>query len=199
MHLLPRATCPICGRSALQGRGQHQLFDPVSGPVLAFCDENQRIEHRPAYLVHECREEDIESFQQRVDDVISQLLALRENPGHCWDQADYVDARTIAEGTLAEITALIASHSLDRVCPKCDVQPGQPCENLTERRRGSVVPTKSAHAERHPPVDTVAGREIAALREQLPGEQGLVHDIYQALTGDEAIEKLITLARSHRI
>lgn len=194
MPLLPRDTCPACGRSALRDRGQ--LFDPVGSPVLTFSEENQRIEQRPAYLVHLCRDEDIESYQERVQEVVARLTALRDDPGHAWDQADYVNARTVADGTLEELTNLVAAHALDRVCPKCGAQACTPCENLTERRQGRFAPTKAPHAERHPPVETVAGREIAALREQLADEQGLVHEIYQALAGDEAIEKLIALVRS---
>lgn len=33
-------------------------------------------------------------------------------------------------------------------CPKCGVSAGQPCENLTERRKGAVKVTSWPHSER---------------------------------------------------
>lgn len=61
---------------------------------------------------------------------------------------------TVAE-TLGEIE--VADRSVEQVrreaearpCPRCDVAPGTPCENLTVRRReGRVQPTTWPHAER---------------------------------------------------
>lgn len=43
---------------------------------------------------------------------------------------------------------VVRAGALGYRCPKCQVAVGQPCENLTERRKGTVKPTSWPHSER---------------------------------------------------
>lgn len=193
MSFLTRATCPTCGRGVVIHRDI--ALDPVAGLHPTKAAHSSSIEDRFVYLIHQCRDADIETFQARCEEVVAQLEQLHESQRSPWDGADYVDARAAAERSAEDLRRLVARHALDRICPKCGVQVGAHCENLTQRRRGEHVPTKAPHQERTPLPESIAGQEIADRREQLGTERALVNQIYTALAGDEAIEKLLHIVQ----
>ncbi|MFD2024124.1 MULTISPECIES: hypothetical protein [Promicromonospora] len=189
-----KSVCHSCGRTGF--RYDQGLYDPVAGRLLTRSTHDPGdFEERYTYLPHECLDEDIEEYQRKIDAVVQSLERLREETTSPWDQASYADARVAAKGTRQELQELVARHSLERDCPRCGAGRAEPCENLVQRRSGRHVPTKHPHDERVPAVETVAGREIAALRDQVLDEHDIVSEIYHALSRDESIDKLLQIAR----
>lgn len=194
--VLRKEGCPVCGRAVLVRRST--AYDPVEGFFLTNHPIHDDFEERRVYIPHECLDRDVEAHTVLVDDVVARLVGLRADACSVWDQADYADAMVARDGAVAELRELVDRLGLSRECPKCGTGVGEPCENLTLRRRGEHVPTRAPHAERLAGIGSRDGMELAALRSRLAGSHGLVHDVYTALAGQEAIEKLIDLVRHLR-
>ena len=190
--------CTTCGRSVYQ-YGQ-SLYDPLAGQyltgqIIAATPQDGDVKERFVYVPHECRTDAVQDYEHQVQIVISELERLREQEASPWDQADYIDAQQAASAATAQMRDLISRHSLDRACPKCQVSPGHPCENLVERKRGNQVPTKNPHEQRIPEPESIPGREIAALREQAAEAGGFFVEVQRALESERALEKLIEIAQ----
>lgn len=89
----------------------------------------------------EARRKDVTSARCGPHDVAEATVTMTE-----WTTV----AETLGEIEVADRTAeQIKADAEMRDCPRCDAMIGNPCENLTVRRReGRVQPTTWPHAER---------------------------------------------------
>lgn len=163
--------CPLCGVSVFVHRNQDYI--PISMPGLIIgnlADRSTPVlpaeQSLFAYIPHICEPGDVEAHDSRRITAIDSLQRLIEDMPHTDTAETHVDHEWRREN-LARLNALrddrsqiqqellemVNADGLTRSCPKCDVEIGRPCENLTSRRQGRTKVTKHPHAERLPRVD----------------------------------------------
>lgn len=89
----------------------------------------------------EAQRKDITSWTCGPHDVAEATVTMTE-----WTTvSEHIGEIEVAERTAEQIRG----DAEARPCPRCGVEPGTPCENLTVRKReGRVQPTTWPHAER---------------------------------------------------
>ena len=186
--------CPDCGVSVFRYEGKH--YAPLREYLLTgqIIGRERDIEFRRAYVDHQCRPEDLDRYSKVAEDVVDGLKKLIEDNPPQWLQSDLQEAADTAKARYTRLRAITARNGLTRSCPRCQVDAGQPCENLTERKRGNRVPTKNPHEERVPLPGTVEAAELDQAREETSAAYGLLFQIQEALKTDTALEKLLRLA-----
>lgn len=186
--------CLECGVSVFEHEGKN--YAPLSEYLLSgpMVGHDRDVQFRRTYVEHRCRPEDLEHYSLVAEGVIEGLKRLIEDNPPRWLSSDLQDAGTAAQETYVALQEITARAGLTRDCPRCDVAIGDACENLTERKRGNVVPTKKPHEDRMPLPGTVDAAEIDLAREETAGAYGLLHEIQEALKTDRALEKLLRLA-----
>ncbi|MEO3931374.1 hypothetical protein WMO79_00980 [Micrococcaceae bacterium Sec7.4] len=186
--------CPDCGVSVFEHDGKR--YTPLGRYLLSgtMVGRERDVEFRRTYVEHRCRPEDLERYSVAAEGVIEGLKRLIEDNPPRWLSSDLQDAGTAAHDSYSKLQEITARVGLTRECPRCGVGVGSPCENLTERRRGNVVPTKKAHEERMPLPDTIEAAELDLAREETAQAHGVLFEIQEALKSDRALEKLLRLA-----
>jgi hypothetical protein len=186
--------CPDCGVSVFLYEGKH--YAPLREYLLTgqIIGNDTDIQFRRAYIEHQCLPEDLDRHSQVTEDVVGALKALIEDNPPEWLQGDLQRASKTAKSKYAKLQEITARNGLSRPCPRCNVDVGRPCENLSERKRGNSVPTKNPHEERVPLPGTVEAAELDLAREETSEAYGLLYQIQEALKTNNALEKLLHLA-----
>lgn len=146
--------CPRCG--VLVRVGPSGLMDQIAGRWFAE-DREHRILETQVFASHRCDPAAVEEYTEEKSRVLTDLgtwagsrLALLES-----DPVLTKTAQKRLNESQQRLDEAITENALTRPCPKCQTAPGDPCENLTERRRGNHVHTARPHAERLPDPTTV--------------------------------------------
>lgn len=186
--------CLECGVSVFEHAGKN--YTPLgeyllSGPMVG---HDRDVQFRRTYVDHRCRPEDMERYSVAAEGVVEALKKLIEDNPPQWRSSDLQGAGAAAHASYSTLQEVTARTGLTRDCPRCGAGVGDPCENLTERKKGNVVPTKKAHEERMPLPDTIEASELELAREETAGAYGLMFEIQEALKTDRALEKLLRLA-----
>lgn len=186
--------CRDCGVSVFEHEGR--FFTPLGDYLLSgsMVGRTRDVEFRRTYVEHRCRPEDLESYSVVAAGVIEGLKKLIEDNPPRWLSSDLQSAGSAAHDSYTRLQEITARAGLTRECPRCGAEVGNPCENLTERKKGNVVPTKKAHEERMPLPDTAEASELTLAREETAEAYGVLHEIREALNSDRALEKLLRLA-----
>lgn len=186
--------CPECGVSIFEHEGKR--YTPLGEYLLSgtMVGRNRDLEFRRTYVEHRCRPEDLERYAVVAEGVVEGLKKLIEDNPPRWLSSDLQDAGQAAHESYSKLQEVTARAGLTRECPRCGVPVGDPCENLTERKKGNTVPTKKAHEERMPLPGTIEASELELAREETAGAYGLLFEIQDALKTDRALEKLLRLA-----
>jgi ribosomal protein S27AE len=186
--------CPECGVTVFDHDGKH--YTPLGEYLLSgdMLGHDRHVEFRRTYVEHTCRPEDLDRYSVVAESVIEGLKRLIEDNPPQWLSSDLQAAGAAAHTSYSKLQEVTARTGLTRECPRCGAGVGSPCENLTERRRGNVVPTKKAHEERMPIPDTIEASELQLAREETAGAYGLLSEIQEALKTDRALEKLLRIA-----
>lgn len=184
--------CTDCGISVFQYQGQRYI--PVAGYLLTgqIIGPNRDIDvgFRRAYVEHQCRPEDIEKHSELTKSIVAALEILIEDNPPRWLQEDLLRAASEASNMREKLKEVVLRTGLNRPCPRCDAQLGEPCGNLAERKRGNRVHTKNPHDERLPLVGTVEASELDLARSQAGKAHGLVFQIQEQLRTDNALVNL---------
>lgn len=192
----PTTICRDCGQSVYEHRGQ--LLVPVTGVYLTgqiIGAGREDLATRFVYLPHACDPGDIADYEQSTAAAMQVLMELRQAQESPWSQANYVDALAAARGTQRELRELIARHSLEHPCPRCDAEIGHPCLNLTRRRSGVNVPNVHPHAERTPDISAMPEWELFKLQRRLTDQQSLTQQIADSLSTEQQLTSLIDRLR----
>lgn len=107
----------------------------------------------PAYEKHYCSEKALTAMarkraaeeEQRERHREEHRLAAEER-ARAWRERQERRDEVDAAAALFQEATMRLTHGY--ACPKCEVAVGEICENLTERKRGNVVKTKTPHKER---------------------------------------------------
>ncbi|MCB5280586.1 hypothetical protein [Arthrobacter sp. ES1] len=186
--------CPDCGVSVFDHDGKR--YTPLGEYLLSgnMVGRERDVQFRRTYVEHTCRPEDLERHSVVAEGVIEGLKKLIEDNPPRWLSSDLQAAGKAAHDSYSKLQEVTARTGLTRECPRCGAGVGNPCENLTERRRGNVVPTKKAHEERMPLPDTAEASDMQLARDETADAYGLLFEIQEALKSDRALEKLLHLA-----
>jgi uncharacterized Zn finger protein (UPF0148 family) len=186
--------CLECGVSVFEHEGKN--YTPLgeyllSGPLVG---RDGDVQFRRTYVEHRCRPEDLERYSVVAEGVVEALTKLIEDNPPQWLSSDLQVAGKEAHERYSKLQEVTARTGLTRECPRCGAAVGSPCENLTERKKGNVVPTKKAHEERMPLPDTVEASELELAREETAEAYGVLFEIQEALKTDRTLEKLLRIA-----
>jgi ribosomal protein S27AE len=186
--------CPECGASVFEHEGKN--YTPLREYLLSgtMVGRDRDVEFRRTYVEHSCRPEDLDRYSSVAQGVVEALKKLIEDNPPQWLSSDLQAAGAAAQDSYSKLQEITARTGLTRECPRCGAGVGSPCENLTERKKGNVVPTKKAHEERMPLPDTIEAAELSGAREETAEAYGLLSQIQEALKSDRALEKLLRIA-----
>lgn len=189
--------CLKCGVSVFEHEGK--FYTPLGEYLLSgtMVGRERDVEFRRTYVQHSCRPEDLARYSTVAEGVVEALKKLIEENIPQWLRSDLQDAATAAHTISAKLRVITARAGLTRECPRCNAGVGNPCENLIERKRGNVVPTKNAHEERLPLPDTVEASEMVLAREETAEAYGMLSEIQEAFKTERALEKLLRLAERY--
>ncbi|KIA72667.1 hypothetical protein ANMWB30_24350 [Arthrobacter sp. MWB30] len=180
-----------------------RYWDKLYTPVREFLLTGQFLGRRPdlnfrrTYIEHTCRPEDLSNHSELARKVTEALKQLIEDNPPQWAPHDLKRAAETARDRQKTLRELIFWHGLTRECPRCGAGTGEPCENLSERKRGNTITTKNPHDERIPLPETVEASELERAREETTEAYGLLHQIRDALATDDALQKLVRLAEQY--
>lgn len=186
--------CPHCGLSVFEHEGKR--YTPLREFLLSgdLFGKNRDPEFRRVYVEHTCRPEDLESYVSATEGVVDALKQFIDDNPPRFTYDELQEAATTAHSSQVQLREVTASAGLSRDCPRCGAAVGSPCENLLERKRGRLVPTKNPHDERTPLPETIEAAELGLAREETAEAYGLLAEIQEALKTDRALEKLLRLA-----
>jgi uncharacterized Zn finger protein (UPF0148 family) len=189
--------CPECGVSAFEHEGK--LYTPLAEYLLSgtMVGRDRDPEFRRTYVQHRCRPEDLERYSVVAEGVVDALKKLIEDNPPQWLHSDLPEAAEAAHASQSRLRGVTARAGLARECPRCNAGIGSPCENLLERKRGNIVPTKNAHEERIPLPETIEASELDTAREETAEAYGLLYQMQEALKTSSALEKLLSIAERH--
>lgn len=215
-HGLTTRDCPLCGLSVFAHRDRDYV--PVNAPDLIIGNLADRKAAAPipgststggtfAYVPHVCSPAEVERHDQtrvlalqKLEELIEVVPNDQVDPQ--WQhrmtsqlirvQGEQLEAQRI-------LTEMIYTDGLTRPCPKCLAELGQPCENLTSRRRGIVEVTKNPHPDRLPKVDfeTVQPQSTTdrMLKRQIEKRNALLHQITNLNADMARSQKIEDVAR----
>ena len=183
--------CPNCGVTGL--RIGADIVQPVTEELLTSDTANlatEKPKYRTVFIPHECLPTDVEDHQHRIAELIpliAELKAARKGASEGALDTAYQDHRAVRD----ELAHEIYQHSLLRDCPKCNVEAGERCHNLTQRKRtGEIVYTKKPHDERLPMVDQAEIPQLVTIRERYVETHRLITEITDKLQLPTLIHRL---------
>lgn len=171
-----RRTCVMTHNGVLCDISEETVPTPIfaqGGPADLPASKPVDMKAVRVLLVHRCDPEDLNAAEPDPEEVAqhSAIAAdlteaeaalsveherLREQYRHSADE----QRRLISE--YGRRQALTEKVALERACPKCPAQPGQPCLNLIALRKGEQVPTRHPHPMRITAADAVSAEELLA-------------------------------------
>lgn len=183
--------CPRCGVTGL--RLGNSIVQPVKEPLLTadIADLSQeRPKYRTVFIPHECLLSDMHEHQHRVEELIPLIQELKDARKGA-TQTTLDAAHQQSRQTRDQITQLMYDHGLVRDCPKCDVEAGERCHNLTARKRtGEMLYTKKPHEERLPITEQAEIPQLQVLLERYLETHQLITQITDRLELPTLIHKL---------
>lgn len=195
-----RHDCPHCGVIVFRHEGHD--YTPLdrqllTGKILRDNTDKNDLAFRFAYVFHQCEPETVAAYtalRQRALDGLTLLMAASP---HRFDQADLMDAKANADEKVKYLAEMTQKYGLTLECPRCGAGIGEPCENLTERRRGRTAYTVRPHDTRLPYAGTTEATHLETLRAELGDAASFMLKITEALEGERALEKITTLVRGY--
>lgn len=189
--------CAYCGVSVYRHRGASYI--PVKNRMLTgnlFVNHDPDLAHRHVWIEHECDPERVAKYAALRAEVAEKLsILIDENRPPAWMPELLIQQRLNAGEQLKELNELTTRYALTRSCPKCQVEIGEICENLTERRRGNTTATKNPHPERMPFGEAEEPEELLTAREHVAEQYQLVEETKSVLDDANALEGLLRLVR----
>lgn len=191
--------CPRCGVACIHYGSS--LYQPttqrlLSGNPFNYTSQPADLDVRNVYVEHACDEQVVQAHELRKDQALQALQDFIEKHPARYSSELYSQmqqARDENREAQQRLRQSVYDLGLAFTCKTCDAVIGEPCWNLSERKRGNRRHTKHPHDARMPQLEFETNPVLLEANQEVSRTGELYAEIYEQLNNYTAPEPLTTL------